>query len=218
METQANADMQIPIDAVVSCADGLCGKSTHVLVNPVTRKVTHVVVKEITLPQPEYLVPIDVITAASADTIMLKCTRDELKHMHPFIQTEYLYEPMPAYIEGYPTGTYYVWPFAVSGVMTWVPVEREQIPLGQLALRRGTRVEAADGVVGTVDELLVNPDTSNVTHLVMRSGHLFGQRDVSIPVSAIRTATDDSVVLTLNKKEIGDLPSIPIRRPPFPLP
>jgi sporulation protein YlmC with PRC-barrel domain len=218
METQANNEMQIPIDAVVSCADGLCGKSTHVLVNPVAGKVTHVVVKEITPPQQAYVVPIHLVTGASSDVIVLKCTRGELEHMEPFVQTEYIYEPMPAYTAGYPTGSYLIWPYAVPDVMTWVPVEREQIPPGELAVQRGTRVEAVDGVVGYVDELLVNPDTNNVTHLVMRNGHPFGQRDVSIPVSAICKATDDTVVLKLNKQEIRDLPSIPIRRPPFPLP
>lgn len=35
-----------PIAAPVECTDGPCGKSTNVIVNPVNRKVTHVVVED----------------------------------------------------------------------------------------------------------------------------------------------------------------------------
>ena len=218
VETHATEDTQIPVGAEVSCTDGVCGKSTYVLINPVTEKVTHLVVKENTLRHPEYEVPIDLVAAASTDIIVLRCTRDELQHMDPFVQTQYIQEPMPvaAYGGGYAVGTYLIWPYAVGDTtMEYVPVDQEQIPPGELAVRRGTRVEATDGTVGHVDEFVVNPGTGNITHLVMREGHLWGQKDVSIPISAIRETRDDRVVLNLNKEEITALPGIPLHRPQF---
>ncbi len=207
-----SAGEQIPLHVGVSCSDGLCGVSTHVLVDPITRKVTHLVVQEISLQHPEYMVPVEYVTAGSSDAILLRCTRDELRHMDAFVQTHYLYEPMPDYDSAYTEG----YSVVVPEVMTQVPVEEEMIPLGELAVRHGMRVKAVDGAVGQVDELLMNPGTSKVTHLVMREGHLWGARDVAIPVSAVEYADDDTVTLRLSKQEIAALPAISIRRPPIP--
>ncbi len=44
-QAQGGQRLQVPIGAAVSCADGLCGISTHLLVNPVAQKVTHLVVR-----------------------------------------------------------------------------------------------------------------------------------------------------------------------------
>ncbi|MCL4506875.1 MAG: PRC-barrel domain-containing protein [Chloroflexi bacterium] len=219
METHETADIQIPVGAEVSCTDGVCGKSTYVLINPVTEKVTHFVVRENTLPHMEYVAPLELVAASSNDIIMLKCTRDELQRMDPFIVTQYIDEPThmvsygSGYGSGYGMGTYYMWPYVIGDTMTRVGVEQEQIPPGEVAVRRGTSVVATDGAVGHVDEFVVHPDTGNITHLVMREGHLWGQKDVSIPISAVLRTGDDTVALNLNKQEIGALPSIHIHRP-----
>ena len=214
METQVIEDLQIPVGAEVNCTDGLCGKSTYVLINPVMKKVTHLVVMETTQHHLEYVVPIQSVAGMKNDTIQLRCTRAELQHMDPFVKTHYIREPMPGtvYGSGYGTGSYLMFPYTVGSTMSWVPVDEQQIPPGELAVRRGTRVEATDGAVGHVDEFLVYPGTGNITHLVMREGHLWGQKDVSIPISAIRKTREDVVSLNLSKQEIEALPSIPIHR------
>jgi hypothetical protein len=45
----------------------------------------------------------------------------------------------------------------------------------------------------------------------MREGHLWGQKDVSIPVSQIDHYQDNTVYLKLDKQSIEALPGIPIR-------
>jgi hypothetical protein len=42
--------MDIPLNAEVHCTDGVCGRSTYVIVNPVNEQVTHVVVREAWFP------------------------------------------------------------------------------------------------------------------------------------------------------------------------
>ena len=160
MEMQKKSDgdeLLIHLGAEVSCVDGMFGLSTHVLVNPVTRKVSHLVVQETTLQHPEYVVPVKYVVAGSADVILLQCTRDELRHMEPFVQTQYIYEPMPDYDSAYPIGSYYMCSYVVPEFMTQVPVEHEQVPPGELDVRRGMLVEATDGTVGYVDEFMMNP-------------------------------------------------------------
>ena len=93
-----------------------------------------------------------------------------------------------------------------------IPVAHERIPPGELAVRRGARVEATDGHAGRVDEFLVNPEDGYITHLVLREGHLWGQKEVTVPVSQIDHIEDNAVHLKLDKHSVEVLPSIPIRR------
>jgi uncharacterized membrane protein/sporulation protein YlmC with PRC-barrel domain len=93
------------------------------------------------------------------------------------------------------------------------PVEEvEQIPAGQLAVRRGTWVEATDGHVGTVGELVFDPETEQVTHFVLEEGHLWGKKEVTLPLSAIDRIVDDTVYLKLDKEAVEQLPSVPLTR------
>ena len=87
-----------------------------------------------------------------------------------------------------------------------------QIPPGELAVRRGTRVQATDGDVGHVDEFVVNPENGHITHLVMREGHLWGKKEVMIPLSAMGDTRDDTVFLKIDKHQIEALPTIPVKR------
>ena len=210
--------MDIPVNVDVYCTDGLCGRSTYVLVNPVREKVTHLVVKEARAPNNERVVPTEVVSRTTPDMVMLQCTRDQLSAMDPFIETEYIQAETPeeidrlAYSGSYGFGSSRMWPYFLPAESETVAVEHEQIPPGELAIRRGTRVDATDGHVGRVDEFLVNPENEYITHLVMREGHLWGQKDVTIPVSAIARLDEDTVYLKLDKQEIAALPTVRVRR------
>ncbi len=61
--------MEIPLKAQVECTDGDCGRSVCVLINPVIDQVTHLVVKEDSSPNTEYIVPVDSVAATFADAI-----------------------------------------------------------------------------------------------------------------------------------------------------
>lgn len=208
--------MDIPVGVEVHCADGLCGRSTYVLINPVRKEVTHLVVREVESPHAERVVPIEAVSETASDVILLRYTRDELNKMNPFIQTEYIREEMPD-LEYAPSGyvgigSYFIWPYAVPDRTQVVTVEHKQIPLGELAIKRGTVVKATDGRVGRVDEFLVDPGNEHITHLVMREGHLWGQKDIAIPVSEIDRIKEGTVYLKLSKDKVEALPAIPARR------
>ena len=93
-----------------------------------------------------------------------------------------------------------------------VPVTYEQIPPGELAVRRDARVKAVDGYVGRVDEFLIDPTTRRITHLVLREGHLWSQKDVIIPISKVDRAGENVIHLKLDKHAIKTLPAISVRR------
>jgi hypothetical protein len=210
--------MDIPMHVNVYCADGLCAESTYVLINPVREKVTHVVVKETRAPHTERVVPTETVLETTPDMILLRCTRDQLNEMDPFVETEYIRVEAPeelsgmAYSGSFGFGSTWMWPYYLPKDAETVAVAQKQIPPGELAIRRGTRVDATDGHVGRIDEFLVNPENEHITHLVMREGHLWGQKDIAIPVSAIDRFDEDTVYLGLDKQEIEALPTIQVRR------
>jgi len=206
--------MEIPLNAQVECTDGICGRSVYVLINPVIDQVTHLVVREDSSPNTEYIVPVDIVTETITDTIRLHCSKAELEKMDPFIKTTFVEEKLPdysAYGGGYGSGMVY-WPYASYEETVQMPVEHQEIPAGELAVQRGTRVEATDGYVGKVDEFVVNPKNGHITHLVMREGHLWGQKDIIIPLSSMRDIRKDTVFLKLDKARVESLPTFPLKR------
>jgi hypothetical protein len=202
--------MDIPMNAEAYCSDGRCGHSTYIIVNPISRKVTHLVVKEKRAPHSERLVPVKLVTETTHDQVRLGCTQDELARMEPFAETEYIREGIPDY-EQY-EATYLVWPYRVPDVTQTVAVRHKRVPHGELAVRRGARVRASDGRIGRVDEFLVDPEDGHITHLILREGHIWGQKDVTIPISQIERIEENKVHLKLNKRDVGKLPAIPIQR------
>ena len=198
--------MDIPIHAEVRCADGPCGESDCVILNPVTDQITHFVVREKAYPFEKRLVPVERIKETSPYLILLDCNLDEFAKMPKFIETEFLV-PDPYKYTISPT---MIWPYATY--MEAITIEHEQIPPDELAVHRGASVEATDGQVGQVDEFLVDPKSGHITHLVLREGHLWGKKDVTIPIAQIDRIERDTVYLKINKQETENLPAIPIRK------
>jgi len=197
----------IPLDANVECTDGLSGRSTYVIVNPIAQQVTHFVVKEKKRPHTERLVSLDKIEETTPNLIRLRCTKNELAKMDPFVETHYIPAERPHYEE-----TLFMWPNAVSTIKKMVTVKYRRIPPGELAVHRGTHVMANDGHVGRVDEFLVEPKNGHITNLVLREGHVWSKKDVFIPVSAIEHVDDEAIHLKLDKHTIESFPAIPVKR------
>lgn len=196
--------MDIPLNVKVYCVDGACGQSKEVVLDRKTEEVTHLVVKQKSAPHTELLVPIDLIAQATPQVIRLRCAKGELAGLQPFLKTEVIEQKIPHYVSNP-----WLMPDEVPETK-WITVKREAIPPGEVAVRQGARVEAADGRVGRLDEFVVDPGTEQVTHLIMREGHLWGQREVTIPVSEIDHLEENTIYLKLGKKQVGSLPPTPI--------
>lgn len=203
----------IPIHAKVFCADSdhACGHTTYLVLNPVTDEMTHIVVQRGVWPRDECLVPINLVAESDPYHVRLSCSRHELAAMDAFIETEFIRSKVQRYSSGpdpYPYSYVVTWPFRYPEIEE-IPVEHERIPVGELAVHRGARVEATDGYVGHVDGFLVDGSSRHITHLVLREGHLWNQKDVTIPVSTIDRIEEDIVHLKVDKKGIEHLPVAP---------
>lgn len=202
--------MDIPINVDVQCGGEICGRSTYLVVNPVNEKVTHLVVAEKVFPNIERLVPVDKILSSTPNSIQLRCSQEDLSKMDAFDETDFIAAGHMETSLPYSV-PYQVWPYAMYDAMP-ISLEHARIPAGEIAIRRGTPVRATDGSVGKIDEFLVDPEDDVITHLILREGHLWGKKDVTIPVSEIGEITEEAVSLKIDKKAIEMLPTIPVRR------
>jgi hypothetical protein len=51
----------------------------------------------------------------------------------------------------------------------------------------------------------VDPADHRVTHVLLREGHIWGRKEVAIPISAI-VAVDEGIRLNITKEQVGNLP------------
>lgn len=194
--------MDIPLHAAVHCADGLCGESTYVIVDPRTKKVTDFVLREAEFPNTERIVPLDLIVESEPEKILIRCEGKDLGDLKPFTVDQFL--PGDADYGIYPPAGVMVWP--ATAPENPQPLEMQQIDPNSMAINKGATVKALDGDVGKVDEFLVDPVNNKITHLVMREGLLWDKREVVIPVEEIEKIEDDTVFLTLDKYAVEHLP------------
>ena len=207
--------MDIRIGAAVQCTDGSGGHIARIILNPITQHITEVVVREPGFLGSDVIVPVRLIEPATPDTLQLRLSRNELAGMPGFLTTHYLL-PSDNFLGTAPWSTY---PY---GGVYWSPyleMEAEQyamtyenIPLGELALRRGDHVEATDGRVGRIDGFVVDPQSEGITHLLLREGHLWGTKDVTIPITGIKDIQAGVVHLKLTKQAIAALPAVKLHK------
>lgn len=75
-----------------------------------------------------------------------------------------------------------------------------------MEIKTGAQVVTADGErVGDVDSVVLNPETKEVTHLVVEKGFLFTE-DKVVPADLVNVAKEDKVTL---KPSAGDLEEFP---------
>ncbi len=206
---------EIPLGAEVECLDGPCGKTISIVINPTNKSVTHVVVRDKTLDvNHERLIPIEHLGETTEKRVRLNFRRDEMTRMEPFVKTRYIKTKNIDFMESYIGRDFdlYLMPYATPMKTVYTKVAEKQVPPGELVVYRGARVEATDGKVGVLGEFLVDPLTDHISHLILMEGHLWGKKEVSIPVSAIDRIEEETVFLKLDKKAVGSLPAESVRR------
>lgn len=212
---------EFTIGSDVSCTDGACGELRRVVVDPVARALTHLVVEAKHRQGMGHLVPIDLVITSGAD-IHLRCTLAQFEDLEDAEDTQFLsgargqwgYEqdqmlshPYYGLGMGGMLGTNSMGGIGMGGGPRSQLVTNDRVPVGDVEVRRGDRVHATDGPIGKVQGLVVDLDTHHVTHVLLDEGHLWGKKRVAISIGAV-TDVRDGVQLNLTKEEVGDLPPI----------
>jgi len=204
------------IGAGVSCSDGACGEVTRVVINPVNRELTHLVVEPAGRSGLGRLVPLDLVDATGGE-IRLRCTMAEFERLDAAEETQFV--PGTRGYEAYGPDQVLAQPWLslggnrgvegeeISGVSETVTYDA--VPLGEVEVRRGDRVHATDGEIGHVEGLVIDPRNHHVTHVLLQEGHLWGRKEVAIPIGAV-TDAEDGIRLNLAKDDVRDLPPVDI--------
>ena len=209
--------MEFTIGAEASCTDGVCGDVTRVVVDPIVESVTHLVIEPKHRQGLARLVPLALVDATAAE-VRLSCTIAEFERLDPAEETQFV--PGSSGYAAYGPDQVVSWPYyglAAPGIDPEVvnaseTVTYDTIPLGEVEVRRGDAVHATDGDIGRVQGLVIDPGSHHVTHVLLQEGHLWGRKEVSIPISAV-TRVDDGIWLSITKQDVTGLPPVGIDHP-----
>ena len=200
----------IPLKAKVQCSDGACGKVTNVVINPVTHHVSHIAIENKDLPENSTrLVPVDLIASTTPSEVVLTCSIADVVAMQPFVVDSFVQATGPG--QAYSSGDAYSSQYVYNDT-GYDNVQSEIVPKGELAIYSGLPIEASDGKLGKLHELVIDPKTGDITHIQKREGHLFGKIAVAIPISDIDFFDGETIYLKLDKKAVKALPAVKVKR------
>ena len=209
--------MEFTFGARASCSDGHCGELTRALFDPAHRTATHLVIEPKHHKEAGRLVPIGLVDAAG-DEISLRCTRAEFDELDPSEEIQ-LAEGLdyaggygPDAVAGYGNVGGMGVGASSSGMGIGMSlghrtptVTSETIPEGEGEVAGHDHVHASDGLIGELKGFVVDSGDHQVTHILLREGHLWGHREIAIPVSAV-TSADPIIRLNLTKQQVEELP------------
>ncbi len=213
---------EFDIGSEVACSDGIVGDLTRVIVDPVVRAITHLVVQPKERQEEGRLVPIEFVESGERE-IRLKCTKAQFGAFEGAEDSEFL--PAEGGQYGYRGDEVLSLPYyglhgtgmrmgTVGAITRPGPHEAtyDHVPVGEVEVRRGDGVHATDGPIGHVKGLVIDRDDHHVTHFLLEEGHLWGHKTVAIPISAV-ARVGDGVRLSLTKDEVKNLPPVGVDHP-----
>jgi uncharacterized protein YrrD len=177
------------------------GHVGYVVVDPNSFRVTDLVVNTGNVIGRDIVVSVDQIARETADGVYLTLDRDGLDACPDYVDLHYQTPPdtwIPAPGLTYPAGTM-LWPAGITyPEATSVTVNT---PTGTVGLHPGMDVVSADGhKVGSIDALITNPESEDVTGFVVKHGFIF-THDTTIPIAQVETVANDQVKLRLSRDQ-----------------
>ena len=209
--------MQLIAGMPVDAADGPCGEVADIVVDPVLRRVTHLVVKE--PGRGGHLVPVEAV-AGGDGRLALAWTTHQVSASDEVEDTNLQHlENWPHLRDGWDVGIVreLAWPYHVAEDHPGprearTTTEFDRIPTGTAEIRRESPVMSSDDeLVGHVDGFVVDDDYA-LTHVVLEKGHFWGHRDLGIPVSAVDRLETDRVRLAVTRDAAGRFPALNLPR------
>lgn len=208
--------LEFTIGSDVFCGDAVCGDLRRLVVDPVAKAVTHLVVEPRHHRYGGHLVPVELVELASSSAVHLSCSEEQFEALEEADEKRYLpgregygYEPQHLMVSP-------LFTLGLGGVGTTGPKSSEgpevtvmdRVPVDEVEVSRGDQVYASDGAaVGRVRGLVVDPRDHHATHVLLEEGHLWGRKEVVIPIGVV-TAVEDGVSIDLSKDEIEELPPV----------
>jgi sporulation protein YlmC with PRC-barrel domain len=222
-ENRRAMSTRLELGKAVRCTNGVVGELGDVVIDPVGKRVTHLVVRPHHGSGDARLVPVELAEGSDeAGELSLRCTKEDVKRLPNVEEFAYLrmgevpvgddewdvgIEDVLALPYYESTGFEYVGDPGQNVAFTY-----DRVPKGEVEVRRSSNVITADGqYAGDVDGFLVDDD-DQITHFVLERGHLWGRREVTVPIGAVAKVESDSVTVSLSTDQISALPTHKVHR------
>lgn len=215
--------------SVYTTDDSKAGDVKHVVVEPTTSQISHVVIEQGFIFTEDKVLPIEYIDHQDEDgSIHLNRSSDNLDLIdyedHYYVnrydreqvadalnqspdaavvpQSMYYYPPSP----NHGVGAYY---WGLPGAPLIDPVDEvkvRNVPEGSLVIEEGANVYSRDGDhVGDVHSVHVDAETDRITHFIISQGLIFQDYKL-IPVFWVSDADDDGITVAVTTEEMKKLP------------
>jgi uncharacterized protein YrrD len=187
------------------------GKIDRVVIDPRTKKVSHVVVRKGFLLPEDKLVPIDMIASATEDHVTLRPDAGDL-HTLPLFEDTY-YVPLEEVVRPGMNASEIYWYPPVGGwygtpiypEVSYVAHTESNIPEGTVGLKEGAAVKTPNGKhIGNVERIFTENDQA--THILVSHGLLLKEKKL-IPVNWIMHIYEDEIELNVDASMLERLPT-----------
>jgi hypothetical protein len=201
--------LTIEIGATVRLSDGSVGEITRLVLEPASRRITHLVVKPKHSRPVERLVPINRFST-DEHGLELSCTIAELDQCDSANEVQVVRERADIWRDN---GSILAFPFLPivgplgrSEMTTVSTIDR--IPFGEIEVHAGGHVHARDGRLGTLRGVLIDGQDHRMSHLLLDEGHLWGQREVALPAEAVTVISDRETAVSWSESQVKSLAGI----------
>jgi hypothetical protein len=206
--------MRLDLGCGVHCTDAVFGELGDVIVDPISRRDTHLVVQPHGDHERARLVPIERARPADGG-LALDCSVADVEALEPLHESAYMRAGERVVADpDWDVGTEDVLALPVyqelNGMGTaidpdpHVMVSYDRIPKHEVEIRRSSPVFSTDGHhLGHVEAFLIG--SADTADIVLERGHLWGRREIVIPAAAVERVQNDAITLSLTKEEVGAL-------------
>jgi uncharacterized protein YrrD len=199
------------------------GKVNRFVLDPATNEVTHIVIQKGWLLPEDKVVPFQMVSSESEGRIVLSEDVGEFDKLPPFEETHFVRaadeepgDPVPSGDPAYVLTPAYYWypshanvgyPGMAFGYFTWPRETTRNIPEDTIPLKEGTDVISSDGdSVGSIERLMVEPESNRATHFLISQGTLFKDRKL-VPAHWVKSVEEGKVYLAVSSRLLERLPA-----------
>lgn len=213
--------MKLSKDMTVYTRDGeQAGQIDRVVLDPQTREVTHVILREGWLFPTDVVVSMDMLRQTDANTLELTIEEDDLEALPEFAEQNYLLlQPSevprgPGFAGNLPAMFRWYVP-AGSGVPGGdMPIGKElrqrenepSIPEDTIPIESDAPVKTSDGATaGRVKQVYTDPDNDETTHFLVEVG-LLSKEHKLIPIEWVESVSKEHINLVISEASLDNLP------------
>jgi uncharacterized protein YrrD len=181
---------------VVTASGTTLGTVEGVIIDPLTKAVTHIVIRKGRILAQDKLIAYSLIDSATEDRITLREKSGDLEALPSFEVNHYV--PLAPEDIGIDYTTGLAHPLFGYPPVVWDSYSTRNIPNNTVALRKGARVISSDDkYMGDVEQVFTDPKGTQATHFVISKGLLLKERKL-IPTTWVIDIAEDEVQLAVS--------------------